>query len=164
MRTLFCLSLAVVLVGCGRPSTEDNVREALDEADIRSVDVAVDEDANVVHLSGTVETLADRTRAEEIAAATVGTSGRVLNDVTVETLEEAPPEDPDQAVARAIDRLIDEDPVLRERDVNIAVTQGRVTVTGEVRSAAEKARADRIVSSAPGVAAVANELRVRGEP
>jgi len=78
---------AAIVAGCDRRlETEDNVRKALDQANLR-VDVDMDDDTNIVHLSGTVETLADRTRAEEAASAAIGTSGaQVLNELTVTTL------------------------------------------------------------------------------
>lgn len=63
--------------------TERTVEQALDAASIRNVDVDIEGRANVVHLSGTVQSLADRTRAEEVALAAVGTSGRVVNEIAV---------------------------------------------------------------------------------
>lgn len=156
--------LATVLLGAcdRRPPTEENVRKALDEANIDSVEVHVDGDANIVHLTGTVDTLAERTRAEEIAAATVGTTGRVVNDLTVEALDE-PPDDPDEQLAHTLDGLIDGDAVLRERDVNVHVSGGVVTITGEVRTAAEKARVGRFVRDVPGVAKIDNQLTITND-
>jgi osmotically-inducible protein OsmY len=145
-----------------RPDTEENVRKALDEANIH-VDVNVDDEANVVHLSGTVETIADRTRAEEVARAAIGTSGQVLNELTVTSLEGTTPDDPDGQLREALDHAIDEDRVLRERDVNIAVRNGVVSITGEVRSADEKNRAERLVRKAAGAKDVTNALQISPE-
>jgi hyperosmotically inducible protein len=165
MRTALCAAAAgAFLIGAcsGTSDTEANVRKALDEADIQAVEVHVDGDANVVHLSGTVETLAERTRAEEIASATIGTTGRVVNELTVEALD-APLDDPDARLTHSLDDRIDNDAVLRERDVNIAVSDGNVTVSGEVRSAAEKDRVTRILERAPGVVGVSNQLQIHTE-
>lgn len=151
-------ALLVAVAACARTDTEGNVRKALDEANMTSVDVYVNDDS-VVHLTGTVGTLSDRTRAEEIASATVGTSPRVVNELTVEALEETP-DDPDEQLAHSLDRLIDRDPVLRERDVNIAVTNGAVTITGEVRTDAERRRAATLLREAPGVASLTNQLQI----
>lgn len=167
MTTAARVAAVVVLlmaVACERrPDTEENVRKALDEANISSVDVAVDEDENVVHLSGTVETLADRTRAHEIAAAAVGTTGRVVNEVTVEVLEETAPQTPDQRITSELDRLIDGDPVLRERDITVSVSGGTAVLTGEVRSAEEKRRVEEIARRTGGVTHVANQLQVHSD-
>ena len=165
-RVLSVLTFALCAVGAcdGGPDTAENLRKALDEANIRAVQVDVDEDANVVYLQGAVGTLADRTRANEIATAVVGTSGRVLNEITVAALTDRHPDDVDGRLTDKLDVMIDADPVLRERDVNIQVVNGTVTVTGEVRTSREKARVERIVSSTPDVKEVVNHLQVRAEP
>jgi len=81
--------VVAMAAGCDRErDTEENVRSALDQADLRAIEVEVDQNAHTVHLLGTVDTLADRTRAGEVAAAVVGTSGRVVNELTVATLDE----------------------------------------------------------------------------
>jgi osmotically-inducible protein OsmY len=160
VRWLFAAAAAAFLIGsCNRTDTEANVRKALDEANIPTVEVHVNGDENIVHLIGTVETLADRTRAEEVAAAAVGTSGRVVNELTVEALEE-PADDPDEELTRALDRLIDKDAVLRERDVNIEVKNGAVTITGEVSTAAERERVTGLLGRAPGVGTLTNQLQI----
>ncbi len=168
MRVSVWLMSAVVGVaiasGCHRrPVTEENVGKALDQANLH-VDVDVDDEANIVHLNGTVDTIADRTRAEEVARAAIGTSGgQVLNELTVTTLEGETGHDPDSRLRDTLDQLIDDDSVLKERDVNIDVRSGTVTITGEVRSAVEKARAGRVVKRAPGVNDVTNRLEIRPE-
>jgi osmotically-inducible protein OsmY len=152
------------VMACDRgPATADNVRKALDQANIHAVEVEVDDKANIVHLQGTVSTMADRTRAHEIATAVVGTSGRVLNELTVEGLTDRRPDDVDGRITDALDQMLDADPVLRERDVNLEVTDGMVAITGEVRTPAEKNKVERMVKAAPGVKDVANGLQVRDE-
>ena len=154
-------SFWVAAMACSRPAdTEGSLRKALDDAEIRNVEVAVDDREALVHLSGTVETLADRTRAEEVANAVVGTSGRVVNDLTIEDFEDTAPATPDEQLTARIDSLIDADRTLRERDVNILVRDGVVTIAGEVRTQGERARAARLVEKVPGVTTVTNELHV----
>jgi hypothetical protein len=82
------VALTVTLVlACGRPGdTEEMVEDALYQANIRDVDVHRDRSQQIVRLTGTVETLADRVRAHELATAIVGTSGRVENEISVEGL------------------------------------------------------------------------------
>lgn len=164
MRIPIILVLAAVAACDSGPDTEDSVRQALDHANMQAVQVEVDEEANIVHLQGTVDTIADRTRANEIATAVVGTSGRVLNDLTVEGLAGRHADDVDGMTTDAIDAVLDRDPVLRERDVNIEVANGVVAITGEVKSAGERNRVERLVRGAPGVKEVANGLQVRDEP
>ena len=163
MRPLLCALLCGALaVGCGRnPDTKANVQNALKQANIDNVDVDVDRDSNIVHLKGTVDTMTDRTRAEEIANAAVGTSGRVLNELTVEGLNAETADDLDDQIEDGLDRMLDNDPVLKERDIDFEVNNGMVTIKGEVRSVDEKRRVGQMVAAAPGVKDVANGLAVR---
>ena len=158
------LLTCVLAFGCGRrEDTKENVSKALEQANLRNVAVDVDKDANIVHLKGTVGTMSDRTRAEEVAAAAVGTSGRVLNELTVEGLNTDTADDLDEEIEDALDRMDDNDPVLRERDVNFDVVNGAVTVHGEVRNAKEKNQVTEILKAAPGVKDFANALEIHPE-
>jgi osmotically-inducible protein OsmY len=154
------LSCALAIACGSRPDTKGNVEKALDQANIDNVAVDVDDDANVVHLKGSVASMADRTRAEEVAVAAVGTSGRVLNELTVIGLNDETADDLDDDILDTLDRTIDKDPILRERDINLEVANGMVTIKGEVRSAEEKNRVDQIVRAAPGVKGLANALAI----
>lgn len=154
-----CLTAAAVSCGSG-VDTEANVREALDEADMTHVGVTVDDEADIVHLQGTVGTLADRTRAEEIATAAVGTTGRVLNELTVAGLNDETAGVLDDEIEAAVEDMLENEPALGERDISIEVANGMVAISGEVRSAGEKRRVTDIVRAAPGVKDVANGLTV----
>jgi osmotically-inducible protein OsmY len=80
-----------------------------------------------------------------------------------------PPVTIDSSVVHAFDtnmevRLLDRlemDNFLRERDINVHVADGLVSVTGEVWSALEKERVSELIRSIPGVSDVANELTIR---
>jgi osmotically-inducible protein OsmY len=158
------LLIAVLAAACGeKVDTRKNVSEALEEANLPHVAVDVDDESKIVHLKGTVGTMSEKTRAEEVAAAAVGTSGRVLNELTVEGLSGRAASDLDAELLDALDRMVDDDEVLRERDVNFEVVNGTVTATGEVRSAAEKNQVTRIVKSAPGVKDFTNALEIHPE-
>jgi osmotically-inducible protein OsmY len=156
------VAVAAVGIGCGRaPDTEENVRKALDQANMQAVQVEVDDNANIVHLKGTVETIGDRTRAEEVASATVGTTGRVLNELTVKGLNDETAGELDDEIDDALNRTMDNDPVLKERDIDFRVANGMVTITGEVASADEKTRVEQLAKAAPGVKDVANGLEIK---
>jgi osmotically-inducible protein OsmY len=158
------LVACVFAVGCGgRADHKENVEKALTQANLEHVAVDVDDDANIVHLKGTVGSMSDRTRAEEVASAAVGTSGRVLNELTVEGLNAGAADDLDGDIQDTLDRMIDNDPVLKERDINFEVSNGAVTVKGEVRNAEEKNKVGQIVKAAPGVKDFANALEIRPE-
>ncbi len=157
------LTGALSLACAGGDDTGENVSKALEEANLPHVAVDVDKDSNIVHLKGTVGTMSDRTRAEEVAAAAVGTTGRVLNELTVEGLNADTADDVDARIQDTLDRMVDDDAVLKERDVNFEVIDGVVTVKGEVRSAQEKNRVTQIVKAVPGVKDFANALEIHPE-
>ena len=162
-RCIYVLAL-VTVVGCDRgPDTEENVRRALDQANMQVVQVQVDDNANIIHLKGTVDTMGDRTRAEEVASAAVGTTGRVLNELTVKGLNDETADDLDDDIDDTLNRTVDNDPVLKERDIEFEVANGMVTIRGEVASAGEKAQVEQLAKAAPGVKDVANGLEIKAE-
>jgi osmotically-inducible protein OsmY len=151
-----CLGLS-----CHRdPETKDTVRKALDQANMQQVDIKVDNDEHIVHLKGVVGSMAERSRAEEVADAVVGTSGRVLNELTIKGLNDTTADDLDGDIQKHLDRMIDNDPTLKQRDINFEVANGMVTIKGEVRSADEKNRVGDITKAGPGVKDVANGLQI----
>ncbi|HTI44354.1 MAG TPA: BON domain-containing protein [Vicinamibacterales bacterium] len=154
-------SLALVSGGCHRgPDTEGSVRKALDQANMQHVAVKVDDDVHIVHLRGTVSSMADRSRAQEVADAVVGTSGRVLNELTIKGLNDKTAGALDDDIKDNLDDMIDNDPALKQRDINFEVVNGMVTVKGEVRTADEKNRVGDMTKAAPGVKDVANGLEI----
>ncbi len=154
-------SLASVSGGCHRgPDTEGSVRKALDQANMQHVAVKVDDDVHIVHLRGTVSSMADRSRAQEVADAVVGTSGRVLNELTIKGLNDKTAGALDDDIKDNLDDMIDNDPALKQRDINFEVVNGMVTVKGEVRTADEKNRVGDMTKAAPGVKDVANGLEI----
>lgn len=154
---------AGVTLGCGGPRTEDNVRKALDQANMQKVIVDVDTDANIVHLKGSVDSATERARAEQVASAAVGTTGRVLNELTVVGLNDTTADDLDDQIEDTLDSTVDRDPVLKQRDITFEVANGMVAVKGEVRTAEEKNRITELVRAAPGVKDVANGLEIHAE-
>jgi osmotically-inducible protein OsmY len=151
--------------GCQRgPDVEGNLRKALDQANMQEVAVKVDGESSIVHLKGTVGSMAVRSRAQEVADAVVGTSGRVLNELTVKGLNDTTADDLDGQIRRGLDTMIDNDPALKQRDVNFDVANGMVTIKGDVRTVDEKNRVGEMTKAAPGVKDVANGLQIKPEP
>ena len=164
MRFRVCtMGVAAVCFGlaCDRgPQTQDTLRKALDQANMHQVEVKVDNDEHIVHLKGMVGSMAERSRAEEVAGAVVGTSGRVLNELTVKGLNDTTADDLDGDIRKNLDRIIDNDPTLKQRDINFEVANGMVAIKGEVRTVDEKNRVGDMTKAAPGVKDVANGLQI----
>lgn len=165
MKLAVCVAAlaALTLVGaaCQRgPDTEGTVRKALDQANMQQVAIKVDDDEHIVHLRGTVTSMADRSRAQEVADAVVGTSGRVLNELTVRGVNDKTAASLDDDIKNNLDKMIDTDESLKQRDINFEVLNGMVTIKGEVRNADEKNRIGELTKAAPGVKDVANGLEI----
>ena len=166
MKVRVCVAAVAALAICvgvachHGTDTEDHVRKALDQANMQQVGVRVDQDEHIVHLRGTVGSMAERSRAQEVAGAVVGTSGRVLNELIVRGVNDTTAGDLDDDIRTNLDDTIDNDPTLKQRDINFEVVNGVVTIKGEVRSADEKNRVGQLTQAAPGVKDVANGLHI----
>ena len=143
------------------PDPSEHAEQALKQANLDDVDVDWDKEARVAHLKGTVESPADKQRAEEVATAAVGTTGTVLNEVTIKGVNESTADNLDGQIRSDLKRMIGDDQVLRDRNVDFDVNNGVVTVKGDVRTVAEKNRVTDIAKSAPGVKDMANSLEIK---
>jgi len=156
------LAAAPLTQACNRqPDVKKQVSDSLEQANVKDVNVDWDKDARVVHLKGAVTSAAERERAEQIATTAVGTSGTVLNELTVEGLNENTADNMDGEIRDRLEKMVEADQVLRDRDINFDVNNAVVTVKGDVRTAAEKTKVGDIVKSAAGVKDFANELEVK---
>jgi osmotically-inducible protein OsmY len=60
-----------------------------------------------------------------------------------------------------LEKMVDGDPILRDRSVKFEVNNGAVLVKGEVQSAAEKAKLTDLVRAAPGVKDFVNGVDIK---
>jgi len=157
---LLAAGLTVAACDNRTPDPSDKVQAALKNANLGDVDVNYDRDEKVVHLKGTVNSADQRARAEQIAERAVGTSGKVLNEVTVKGVDERTADDNDGKIKDRLKELIDNDQTLNQRNVSFTVNNAAVEVSGTVASASEKARVTEMVRSVAGVRDVANGLQV----
>jgi len=129
----------------------DDIANAVEreiEADPLVSSSAIDIEAasdNAVTLSGTVDTLQDRYRAEDLAS-TVRAVHTVNNNITVE-----PTEVRDQALRRDVQQALLVNPATESFEIDAAVNDGSVTLTGEVDSVAERRLVKQIVATIAGV-------------
>jgi osmotically-inducible protein OsmY len=167
MRALAVTMVAAALpiaAACDRqPDVKDQVVQRLEAANLSHVDVDWDNDARIAHLKGQVNSPDERHRAEQVATEAVGTSGTVLNELTVEGLNENTADDMDGQIRDRLSEMVDRDPALKERNIDFDVNNGTVSVTGTVASEAEKQRVTELVQSAPGVTDFANRLEIEGQ-
>jgi hyperosmotically inducible protein len=167
---LALLMVIGALVGCSNtpaksPDVADNIRKSLDEANLKNVSVKQDRDKGVVTLGGNVATDADKSHAESIAKSVAG--GQVVADeiavipVGAESDAKAMHSDLDKGIANNLDAALIQNKL--HKSVKNDVKNGVVTLTGEVRSQAERAQAERVAASVPNVLQVVNELQVKNQ-
>jgi osmotically-inducible protein OsmY len=143
------------------PDPSDRAKQALTDANIKDVKVDWDKEARVAHLKGTVDSTRERDRAEQVTETAVGTSGKVLNEVTVENVNDKTADDMDGQIRSELKDMMNRDQVLRDRDIDFDVNNGVVTVKGDVRTTAEKTKVTDMVKAAPGVKDFANALEIK---
>jgi len=131
------------------------VREALEwDAFVPDDKIRSTVSLGIVTLEGQVQTWAQRADAERAVRGLTGVRG-VINQITVMTKPVDPiriKSDIEDALQRQAER--------EARRLDIAVKDGVVTITGRIRSWAEKNAIDRVVGFAPGVRRVDDRLIV----
>lgn len=96
--------------------------------------------------------------------APVGQQPPVIINQPAGTTASAPPANTsnDGAVQAAIDKRINDDPVYSTMGLTTTVLDGKVTITGTVKSEAIKSQVDRMLRAIKGVKQVDNQLVVMG--
>jgi osmotically-inducible protein OsmY len=158
--TLGAMFLSAGVLACNTgPNPKDEVTKALDEANIEDVNVDWDNDAKLLHLKGAVDSSAERAQAESVAVKAVGTSGQVVNELTVDGQPAEIADDFDGGIRDRLNTLA-KDEVFDGRDINFDVANGVVTIKGYVKSQAEKERIGEMARKTPGVKDVVNALEI----
>lgn len=172
VRFALCLSVAtLVLISSACSSTRpvsDQVSDSTITAKITSK-IAADPEVNPfridvdttdgrVTLRGSVEKEAARAEAEKHARSTKGVVS-VDNKIEVVASGEGRTVS-DSAITAKVKAKITADPELNPFNIDVDTRDGRVTLTGRVRSAAARAEAEKLARNTQGVKSVANELEV----
>jgi osmotically-inducible protein OsmY len=167
-----CLSLLALLVvglfvGCSTstksPDVSDSIRKSLDQAGFKDVTVTQDRDKGTVTLGGHVAAEADKAQAESLATS-IAAGQVVANQIAVtplgaESEAKAVNSDLDAAIEKNLDAALITNRL--HKHVKFDVKNGVVTLTGEVNSQDQRARAEKVASSVPNVQQVVNELEIR---
>ena len=143
------------------PNPTDNITKALKASNLNEVTVTWDSGARIAHLKGTVDRSADRSRAEDVAAAAAGSDGKVLNEITIKGLNEKTAGNLDGEIKDQLKQMVKNDPILRDRNLSFDVNNGVVTVKGDVQTADEKTKVTELVRAAPGVKDMANAVEIK---
>ena len=120
---------------------DDDIRQDIeqilrDDPATNPFDITVTVSEGTVTLAGTVDSWVERKLCEDDAKEVKGVSA-VMDTITVNYPEQRP----DSEIKADIERRLEIDPRVNELSIVVAVTDGMVTLSGQVGSAGEKTRA-----------------------
>lgn len=162
--------LLVLSIGCSSnkantPDVKDQVSKALDNAGYKDLKVTTDKDKQLVTLQGDVKTQEDKERAEDTAKS-AATGWVVANEIGVR------PEGAEGAARKIdanVDSAIEKDfkavliaNRLEGQHIRYDAKNGVLTLKGDVDTAAEREKAEKLAATVPNVQQVVNELDVKG--
>lgn len=173
-RILSCLvglALSITAAACGE--TDAGITTAVKgklaaDNDVKAYQIDVDTKDKVVTLTGTVDTATAETRALEIARGTDGVSN-VVDNVTVSPVVAAPSLPApdigraafsDTEITGSVKTKLLADDMVKGLRIDVDTRDGVVTLTGEVKSQAEKDQALKLARETEGVKSVTDRMTV----
>jgi osmotically-inducible protein OsmY len=146
------------------PSYQDSVKNALEQADLKSVTVDEDRDKNTITLGGRLHSEDAKQQAAQIAQASAGTR-TIVNQISVQPVG-------NEAEARKIEANVDDgiennyqaalvSRGLDKEHIRFDAKNGVLTLKGSVNSAEHRKQAEQVADNIPNVAQVVNELEVK---
>jgi hyperosmotically inducible periplasmic protein len=169
MRTFAMFAGTAILLaslGCSSQKDvyKDNVQKALEQADLKDVSVAEDQDKNTITLSGKLHSEEAKAKAGDIAKS-AAISRIVANEISVQPVGgESEAKDAQSALDNGIEEnykaaLISSS--LEKQDISYSAKNGVLTLTGKVRTTAQRQQAQQLASAVPHVQQVLNQVEVK---
>jgi len=164
--TFFLLTSTLLIAACSPRdiSYKDDVKKALEQAELKDVTVSEDQDRNTITLGGTLHSNEAKTKAAEVAKAVANTR-IIANEISVQPVGS---ESQAKAVASNLDDGIEKNYKaalisngLDKQHVSFNAKNGLLLLTGSVRSAGDRQRAGKLAAGIPNVQQVLNQLEVR---
>jgi hyperosmotically inducible periplasmic protein len=171
IRSVVFVAIAALASACAQ--TDAGITTAVKSSlaaddDVKAYQINVDTNNKVVTLSGNVDTATAKTRAVEIARNTDGVVNVIDNvQVTGTTAAEPRPSDAERAtftdgsLTAAVKGKLMGDTTVSGLRIDVDTENGVVTLSGEVRSQAEKDQALKLARETDGVKSVTDRLTVR---
>ncbi len=128
--------------------------ELMFQAEIPSYWVDVKTTDGIATLTGSVNNLLAKDKAEKVAMAVKGVEG-VINQITVD-----PPFRSDKAIESDVEDALLDNPATDSYELDVAVADAAVTLSGEVQSWQEKQLAAYVAKGVRGVQDIQNNIKV----
>ena len=166
--SLVAIAVSVLLVtgACtkqGSVSYKDQVKTALEQADLREVAVSEDVYKNTITLSGKLHSEDSKDKAAQVAKDSAG-NRIIVNEISVEPVGM-------EAQAKSVSSNLDDgiennykaalvSKRLDKQSIRYDAKNGVLTLKGSVKTPGQKAEAERLASNIPNVQQVVNQLEV----
>jgi osmotically-inducible protein OsmY len=138
---------------------QQNVQNALDwEPSIESTEIGVSVDNGIVTLRGDVHSYAEKSAAERVALRVYGTKA-VANDINIRLISHY--ERTDTEIAQAAVSALKWNTMVPADKVNLAVSNGWITLTGTVDWQYQRHAVERAVRDLMGVKGVTNSITLK---
>lgn len=134
------------------------LRELKWDTRVEETEVGVEVSSGVVTLTGTVSSWAKRTAAEEAAHRVIGVLD-VANDIQVKIPGSAGRTDTD--IARSVRHALEWDVFVPEQRIRSTVSDGWVTLEGDVDFWSQREDAERAICNLSGVRGVSNKIEIK---
>jgi len=142
---------------------KDNVKQALQQNELKDVTVDEDRDKNTITLGGKVHSEDARHQAEEVARAAAG-NRIIANEISVQPVGA---ESQSKDIASDLDTAIEKNykaaliaKGLDKERIRFNAKNGVLTLKGKVKSGSERAQAEQLAQATPNVREVLNQLDV----
>ena len=146
-----------------RKSQADSVKQALEQADLKGVNVSDDADKRTITLSGTLHSDEAKSRAGDIAKQ-AAPDRTVANEISVQPIGE-------ESQARSVQSNLDDgiennynaaliSQRLNKQSIRYDAKNGVLTLKGTVKTAQQKQEAELLASKVPNVQQVVNQIEV----
>jgi len=172
MKRMFIISISVLALlftfACSQRqnsvSYRDSVKNALEQADFKSVTVDEDGNKNTITLGGRLHSEDAKLQAAQLAQASAG-NRIIVNQISVEPVGNA-------SEARKIEANVDDGIEnnykaalaargLDKEHIRFDAKNGVLTLKGSVMTAEHRKQAEQVADNVPNVAQVVNELQVK---
>ncbi|HUK90085.1 MAG TPA: BON domain-containing protein [Blastocatellia bacterium] len=133
--------------------------------DLANKKIDINVENQVVTLSGSVDTAAQRTQAEQIVKGTPGVMG-LNNNLSLPSAQPgaSPGSDPNTDLAKRVEFELFKSSAFNLQTMKIAADNGAVTLSGTVRNRAEQLLAVRLAQGVDGVKTVSDNLATGTTP
>jgi len=158
---------ALLMTACSQRdsvSYKNDIKKALEQAELKDVTVSEDQDKNTITLGGRRLFENKKAKAGEIARA-AATTRIIANEISVQPVGA---ESQAKAVASNLDEGIEKNyraalisSGLDKQHVTFDAKNGLLTLTGSVHNTTDRQRAEKLASGIPNVQQVLNQIQVR---